>query len=438
MTAAMTGSTLFLCTGNACRSQMADGFARRLLSPELPVFSAGTSPKGLDPRAVSVMAEVGIDISGQRSKSLADVPLGDVDRVITLCGDAAERCPTLSGARREHWPLRDPARARGSEVAMLGVFRSVRDEILSRVLMLAESLGTEPAIGIIGGSGFYDLPGVVDARRLEVETPFGAPSSTLLAGRLAGRRVVFLARHGDGHSLLPGEVNARANIYALKRLGVTKLVSISAVGSLREEIEPGQVVLPRQFIDRTTGRAGTFFAMGVVAHVSLADPVCGSMSDTLADVATASGARVHRDGTYMCIEGPQFSTRAESALWRSWGADVVGMTNLPEARVAREAELCYATLALPTDYDCWRARTEEVRVADILAVLKSNVEKARRILARALEVVDPAAPCSCHRVLATALLTPPESIDARARLRLHALLARRLRPERHSAIEVAS
>lgn len=434
----MSGGILFLCTGNACRSQMAEGFARRLLLPELPIFSAGTAPKGLDPRAVSVMAELGIDISGQSSKSLADTSLGEVGHVITLCGEAAEQCPNVPGARREHWPLKDPARAQGLESDVLGVFRSVRDEVLSRVLTLAGSIRTEPAVGIIGGSGFYDLPGLAEIRRLEVETPYGLPSSALVVGRLAGRRVVFLARHGNGHALLPGEVNARANVYALKRLGVTKVVSVSAVGSLREEIAPGDVVLPRQFIDRTVGRPSTFFGSGVVAHVSLADPVCGSLSDTLADVAKAGGGHVHPDGVYLCIEGPQFSTRAESALWRSWGADVVGMTNLPEARLAREAELCYATLALPTDYDCWRTRSEEVRVADVISILRANVEKARLVLARALEVLDPAASCSCQGVLDTALLTQPERIDVKSRLRLSSILARRLRPPSDSASEVMS
>lgn len=415
---------------------MAEGFARRLLPPDVAVFSAGVAPAGLHPLATTVMSEVGVDISIQRSKSLDDIPLGQVDHLVTLCGDAAEHCPVVPAARREHWPILDPARAQGSEAEVLGSFRSVRDEVLARVLALADSMSPEPAIGIIGGSGFYDLPGLTEARQIEVETPFGAPSWPLLVGRLARRRVVFLARHGREHALLPSEVNARANLYALKRMGVTKVVSVSAVGSLREEIAPGDVVLPKQFIDRTVGRPATFFGDGVVAHVSLADPVCGALSDTLA--AAASDARVHRKAVYLCIEGPQFSTRAESALWRSWGTDVVGMTNLPEARLAREAELCYATLALPTDYDCWRTRTEEVRVADVIAVLKANVEKARRILARALEVVDPAEGCSCHRVLDTALLTPTERLSASARLRVHALLARRLRAERQPVMEVAS
>ncbi len=295
-----------------------------------------------------------------------------------------------------------------------------------RISVLTARLAPEPALGVIGGSGFYELPGLTDVQQLEVTTPFGDPSGPLVEGRLAGRRVVFLARHGEGHRLLPGEVNTRANIYAIKQAGVARLVSVSAVGSLREEIAPGDVVLPNQFIDRTMGRPSTFFGQGVVAHVSLADPVCGQLASSLAAAAREQGAPVHPQGTYICIEGPQFSTRAESTLFRSWGADVVGMTNLPEARLAREAELCYATLALPTDYDCWRARTEEVRVTEIIAVLKANIEKARQILARALEVLDPTAPCSCHHVLDTALLTAPGAIHTEARLRLNAILARRL------------
>jgi len=284
----------------------------------------------------------------------------------------------------------------------------------------------EPALGILGGSGFYDLPGLMEAHSVEVGTPFGSPSAPLLVGRIGRRRVVFLARHGNGHRLLPGEVNARANLYALKLLGVTRLFSISAVGSLREEIAPGHVVLPTQFLDRTVGRPSTFFGDGVVAHVSLADPVCDVLAGVLAAAARAIDAPVHIDRTYACIEGPQFSTRAESAFLRNMGADVVGMTNLPEARLAREAELCYATLALPTDYDCWRTRTDEVRVLDVLATLRANVEKARRILADAVERLDPSAPCRCQTALDTALLTPPESIQKQARLRLGVILERRL------------
>lgn len=284
---------------------------------------------------------------------------------------------------------------------------------------------TEPALGVIGGSGFYDLPGVSEIETVEVATPFGAPSDALVVGRFAGRRVVFLPRHGRGHELLPTEINARANIYALKLLGATQVVSVSAVGSLREAIAPGDVVVPRQFIDRTIARPATFFGGGVVAHVGLADPVCGTLADTLASAAGTEGKRVHHAATYVCIEGPQFGTRAESELMRGWGADVVGMTNMPEARLAREAELCYATLALPSDYDCWRAR-DAVTAIDALAVLRANVESARRILGGALAALSPGRTCACQRSLDMALVTPPEMITSEARTRLAAILARRL------------
>jgi 5'-methylthioadenosine phosphorylase len=398
---------------------MAEGFARRLLPPDVAVHSAGTEPRTLDPRAVRVMAELGVDIGAQRAKAIGEVPLAEIDRVITLCDDAAERCPRVPDARRDHWPLPDPQ----SDAEL----RAVQGEILEDVLALADELAPEPAIGVIGGSGFYELPGVTAAAPCTVDTPFGAPSDALTVGQLGERRVVFLARHGREHGLLPGEVNARANVYALKRLGVTTVVSVSAVGSLREEIEPGDVVLPHQFIDRTVGRPSTFFGQGVVAHASLADPTCRRTAGTLGAAARAEGFRVHDQGTYACIEGPQFGTRAESAMLRSWGADLVGMTNLPEARLAREAEICYATLALPTDYDSWRERTDAVRVSDVVGVLRANVDKARRVLARALAALDPAAPCACRRALDTALFTPPERIGPAARVRLGAVLARVLK-----------
>ncbi len=284
---------------------------------------------------------------------------------------------------------------------------------------------TPAAIGVLGGSGFYDLPGVDAAETVEVDTPFGPPSDTLTVGRFGARRVVFLARHGRGHRLLPSEINPRANLYAMKQLGVTHVVSVSAVGSLREAITPGDVVVPRQFLDRTVGRPATYFGGGVVAHVSLADPVCGRLGDALVTAGHAESARVHAAATYVCIEGPQFGTRAESELMRRWGGDVVGMTNLPEARLAREAELCYATLALPTDYDCWRAR-DEVTVTDAMAVLRANVAMAQRILGRVLAAIDPASGCTCQLSLDAALVTPIETIAPEAGRRLAAILARRL------------
>lgn len=282
------------------------------------------------------------------------------------------------------------------------------------------------AIGILGGSGFYDLPGVVQRELVEVETPFGRPSDALAIGSLAGRRVIFLARHGRGHHLLPSEINTRANLYALKQLGATHVVSVSAVGSLREQIAPGHVVVPRQLVDRTVARPSTFFGQGVVAHVSLADPICNPLANQLVEAARAEAAHVHPAATYACIEGPQFGTRAESELLRAWGADIVGMTNQPEARLAREAELCYATLALVTDYDCWRA-DDAVVVTDMFAVLAANAARARAILGRALAAIDPARTCACQRSLDAALVTAPAAIGPEARRRLAAILERRLR-----------
>jgi 5'-methylthioadenosine phosphorylase len=422
----VTRGVRFLCAGDTSWSQLAEALARRLLPPDVLVASAGTEPRSLDPRAETVMGELGIDLEGQPSRGPGDAPLAAVEHVITLGAGAPERWPATADRPSEHWPLPDPEPTGGSPEEALGAFRAVRDDLLRRISRLAAALSPEPALGVIGGSGFYELPGLSGIRRIDVDTPFGAPSGALVVGRLAGKRVVFLARHGEGHHLLPGEVNARANVHALKRLGVTKVISVSAVGSLREDIAPGHVVLPRQFLDRTVNRPSTFFGGGVVAHVSLADPVCGGLAGALAAAARGLAAALHEGGTYLCIEGPQFGTRADSALWRSFGADVVGMTNLPEARLAREAELCYATLALPTDYDCWRTRDEEVRVDDVLAVLHANVEKARRILAVALDRLDAAAPCVCARALDAALITPPPAIGPAALVRLHAVLARRL------------
>jgi 5'-methylthioadenosine phosphorylase len=288
----------------------------------------------------------------------------------------------------------------------------------------------EPAAAVIGGSGFYDLPGLTEVEELRVDTPFGAPSDTLRVGRLDGRRVVFLARHGRAHTLLPGEVNGRANIYALKSVGVTRVIAVSAVGSLREHIAPGDIVTPHQLIDRTIGRPSTFFGHGVIAHVSMAHPICREISDVLFAAAHRSGASVHEGGTYLCIEGPQFSTRAESELWRTWGADVVGMTNLPEAKLAREAELCYATLALPSDYDCWRDDGDHVTANDVMATLRKGVDRARAIVALALTNLDtawdPARTCGCQTALDAGLVTAPEAIGPEARARLAAILARRL------------
>ncbi len=283
----------------------------------------------------------------------------------------------------------------------------------------------QPAIGVLGGSGFYDLPGATVIESVTVDTPFGAPSDALMIAEVGGRRVIFLPRHGRGHRLLPSEVNARANLYAFKQLGATHVISISAVGSLREAIAPGHVVVPRQYIDRTVSRPASFFGHGVVAHVSMADPVCARMATELAGASRAERVTTHDRATYVCIEGPQFGTRAESELMRTWGGDIVGMTMCPEVRLAREAELCYATLALSTDYDCWH--TSDVTMTDVFAVMRANVERARAILVRAVAALDPATACACQTSLDASLATAPEAIDVEARTRLAAILARRLR-----------
>jgi len=273
----------------------------------------------------------------------------------------------------------------------------------------------ERTLGVIGGSGLYELPGLEAMERTRVQTPFGDPSDEVVVGRLGGTRLLFLPRHGRGHRLLPSELPFRANVWALKALGAECLLAVSAVGSLREEIAPGHVVVPDQFIDRTRGRQAesTFFGRGVVAHVQFADPFCAPLSRALVDAAQASGALVHAGGTYVCMEGPAFSTRAESHLYRSWGAHVIGMTNLQEAKLAREAELCFATLALATDYDCWHAGHDDVQIDTILTVLAANVELARRTVAALATRLPASTGCVCSRALENAIITdraliPPE------------------------------
>ncbi len=289
-------------------------------------------------------------------------------------------------------------------------------------------MSTHRVLGVIGGSGLYQIDGLTDVAEVTHETPFGSPSDVILRGELGGVTLLFLPRHGRDHTIAPHRVNARANVWALKELGATHLVSVSAVGSMREEIAPGDFVVVDQFIDLTKGRAATFFDEGVVAHVAFSDPVCSSLSEALAAASEASGVRVHRGGTYVCIEGPQFSTRAESLLYRSWGVSVIGMTALPEAKLAREAELPYALLALATDYDCWHGSEPTVDVAGVLAVLQRNVAAARRAvgaLARTLPERSAAVPA-----LASAVITPAERISANARIRLDRLVGQTTRRER--------
>lgn len=272
-----------------------------------------------------------------------------------------------------------------------------------------------PLIGIVGGSGLYDMEGFEDREEVRVATPFGDPSDAYVTGRIAGRRVAFLPRHGRGHRIQPSDLNFRANIHGFKALGAEAIVSVSAVGSLRERVGPGSVVVPDQFIDRTRGRISTFFGDGVVAHVSFADPFCEPLSELLADAADVAGADVHRGGTYVCMEGPQFSTRAESHLYRSWGGDIIGMTNLQEAKLAREAEICFATLAMVTDYDCWRDEEEDVEITDVLAVLRANANMAKQTIALVVKGIDDARQCRCRMALEHAVITDRDAIPAERR-----------------------
>jgi 5'-methylthioadenosine phosphorylase len=284
-----------------------------------------------------------------------------------------------------------------------------------------------PRIGIIGGSGLYELPGLTEVASVSVDTPYGPPSDELVTGRLGQAELVFLPRHGRGHRLLPSEVPYRANIWALKQLGCGWVISVSAVGSLREEIVPGHAVLVDQFIDRTRQRPQTFFGDGVVAHVAMGDPTCDTLRGYLGAACEAAGVTVHPKGTYVCMEGPAFSTRAESEMYRAFGAQVVGMTNLPEAKLAREAELSYATLAFATDYDCWHPGHDDVTVDQVIAVLMANVDKARRILVHAVRAIAAHdGPPPHHDALATAILTDLSTLDASARERLAPLLGKYL------------
>src|SRR4051812_304257 len=290
----------------------------------------------------------------------------------------------------------------------------------------------EGAIGILGGSGLYDLAGLVDVRETPVSTPWGSPSAPPLVGRFAERRVIFIPRHGRGHRLSPSEINYRANVCALKQLGATQVISVSAVGSMREEIRPGDFVLPDQFIDRTHARASTFFGDGCVGHVSMADPVCPELTAAVAGGgreaglvdAGAAGRRLHRGGTYVGIEGPQFSTRAESLVYRAQGVAVIGMTGVPEAKLCREAELCFAILALATDYDCWPPEEESVTATAVVQVLRANVAAAQEVLRRTLPALPTPRRCPCPTAARHAILTSRDAISPAAGERLRGLYGR--------------
>ena len=286
-------------------------------------------------------------------------------------------------------------------------------------------MSDQAKLGVIGGSGLYQMDALENARPVAVTTPYGDPSDKFIVGNIGDQEVAFLPRHGIGHRILPSELNFRANIYALKKLGCEAVLSVSAVGSLREDIAPGHVVIPDQFIDRTRGRKSTFFGDGVVAHVGFANPFCAPLSQAVIGSAKGAGATTHEGGTYICMEGPLFSTRAESHLYRSWGGNIIGMTNLQEAKLAREAELCFATLALATDYDCWRDEEESVEITDVLSVLQSNAKLAQEIVAGVASQMREARDCRCRSALEHAIITDPAMISEK-RLRELSVVAGRV------------
>jgi len=283
----------------------------------------------------------------------------------------------------------------------------------------------QPVIGVIGGSGLYEMEGLEDVREVRLETPFGDPSDLYVTGVLGGVTLVFLPRHGRGHRLLPSEVNFRANIHGMKQLGVERIISVSAVGSMKEEIVPGHIVIPDQFFDRTDGRRPkTFFGEGITGHVQFADPICSELAGVLAQAAREVGATVHEGGTYICIEGPQFSTRAESRIFRSWGVDVIGMTNVTEARLAREAEICYSTIALATDYDCWHEEHDDVSVEAVIALIKQNVAMAKNIIRAAVGGLGQARGCACGEALKYAIMTERSRIPQATKEKLAVIMGR--------------
>ena len=282
----------------------------------------------------------------------------------------------------------------------------------------------QASIGIIGGSGLYSMIGLTDTREIRVKTPFGDPSDVIVLGTLEGKRVAFLARHGRGHRILPSEINYRSNIYAMKLLGAERIISVSAVGSLKEDLRPGEFLVPDQFFDRTKNRASTFFGDGLVAHVAFAHPTCGELSGVLVDACGHEAVKVHRRGTYICIEGPQFSTLAEAEVNRQLRFDVIGMTNLTEAKLAREAEICYATIAMITDYDCWHPDHESVTAAQIIATLNQNAENAQKVLRAAIREVPNERKCKCGTALKHSLVTDMKLVPSATKKRLAAIIGK--------------
>lgn len=297
---------------------------------------------------------------------------------------------------------------------MLGSYQSQR-EIMEKI-----------KIGIIGGSGLYDMPGLTERKEVAIETPFGKPSDNLIIGTLSGARVAFLARHGRGHRLMPSELNFRANICAFKLLGVERILSVSAVGSLKEEIEPLDIVLPDQFFDRTLGRASSFFGSGMVAHISFGDPVCPDLLEQVHKASGRAGIKTKKGGSYLCMEGPAFSTKAESRLYRGWGMDIIGMTNLQEAKLAREAEICYVTIALVTDYDCWHETHETVSADMIIGNLQKNVQAAQAIIAQTVRDLNYTRSCRCGEALKYALITDRAAIPDEVKKKLGCIVSKYL------------
>lgn len=282
--------------------------------------------------------------------------------------------------------------------------------------------GMQARIGIIGGSGLYQMDALKDTQSVVLETPFGTPSGELVLGKLEGIPVAFLSRHGQHHTLLPSEINYRANIFAMKKIGVARILSVSAVGSMKEEVAPGHIVIPDQFYDLSKGRKSTFFGEGIVAHASMAHPVCPDMAVSVSDTAEEIGGVVHRNGTYLCMEGPQFSTKAESEVHRGWGVSVIGMTNATEAKLAREAEICYVTIALSTDYDCWHVSEAPVTVEMILEVLRDNVLFSKKLLQAVVKKVDGARNCRCASALKNAIVTLAEAIPESLKTKLNPII----------------
>lgn len=285
----------------------------------------------------------------------------------------------------------------------------------------------EKIIGVIGGSGLYEMEGLEEIQTISLKTPFGDPSDSFIVGRLEGMKVVFLPRHGKGHRIQPSSLNFRANIYGMKKLGAQWIIGVSAVGSMKESIHPGDMVIPNQFIDQTKGRPNTFFNDGIVGHISFADPVCPVLSLILCEAGNKVGAKVHKDGTYLCIEGPQFSTRAESRLFRTWGVDIIGMTNLPEAKLAREAEICYATIAFATDYDCWHEAAGDVSIGEVLRILAQSTNIAKSAIRQAIKHLPQERECLCASALKYALITGKKFIPEKTKKDLQPIIGKYIR-----------